>query len=88
MLAMQCLAFKVKRVDMHKNILITGAGGGFGKLVTLNFAKRGHRVAASTYDQDQADALTVDASNLACTIKIIKLDITSELDRLQVTGNK
>jgi short-subunit dehydrogenase len=72
---------------MKKTIMITGAGSGFGKLAAFALAQRGHKVIASVYDQEQADALALAATVSGLTLKIIKLDITCEEDRRQLTGS-
>lgn len=59
---------------MTKNVLITGAGSGFGKGVSLALAERGHHVIATTETQDQADALAAEAPQL----QVEKVDITSD----------
>lgn len=59
---------------MTKNVLITGAGSGFGRGASLALAERGHHVIATTETQDQADALAADAPQL----QVEKLDITGD----------
>lgn len=67
--------------------MITGAGSGFGKLAAFALAQRGHSVIAATYDHEQADALALAASQARIHLKILKLDITSEEDRKQLTDS-
>lgn len=58
---------------MTKNVLITGAGSGFGKLCALSLSERGHHVIAATETAEQADLLRREAPAL----QVEKLDITS-----------
>jgi NAD(P)-dependent dehydrogenase (short-subunit alcohol dehydrogenase family) len=56
-----------------KNVMITGAGSGFGKGASIALAARGHHVIATTETEDQATALRAEAPELT----VEKLDITS-----------
>jgi len=61
---------------MAKNILITGAGSGFGKGAAVELAKRGHNVIATTETGEQASALASEHPELTT----MKLDVTSDTD--------
>jgi NAD(P)-dependent dehydrogenase (short-subunit alcohol dehydrogenase family) len=58
---------------MSKNVLITGAGSGFGKGASLALAARGHHVIATTESAEQADALRAEAPSL----QVEKLDVAT-----------
>lgn len=64
------------------NILITGAGSGFGKGGAVELASRGHNVIATTETQEQADALTAEHPNL----NAMKLDVTDAADVAKAAG--
>jgi len=59
---------------MHKKILVTGAGSGFGKGVSLALAARGHQVIACTETDEQAKSLQAEAPQL----QVERIDITSD----------
>lgn len=61
---------------MAKNILITGAGSGFGKGAAVELAKRGHNVTATTENDEQAAALAAEHPELTA----MKLDVTDADD--------
>jgi len=54
------------------NILVTGAGSGFGKGVALELATRGHAVTAATLLQDEAAAVSAAHENITG----LALDVT------------
>ena len=58
---------------MKKNVMITGAGSGLGKLAALALAEHGHRVIATTETDEQAGALRDEAPQL----EVHRLDITT-----------
>ncbi|NQV97649.1 MAG: SDR family oxidoreductase [Acidimicrobiaceae bacterium] len=65
---------------MSKTVMVTGAGSGFGKGVSIALAARGHKVIATTETTAQADALQEEAPQL----QIEKLDITLSTDIAKV----
>lgn len=62
-------------------ILITGAGTGFGKEVSLRFAEAGHDVIAGVEIIAQVTALREAASARGVTLRAEKLDVTDPDDR-------
>ncbi len=65
-----------------KTIMITGAGSGLGKGMTLGLAKKGHQIIAGVHVWEQKSALLeeIKKQKLEDNIEIIKLDITDDLD--------
>jgi len=64
-----------------KTILITGAGSGIGRDSAFALAARGHRVLATTLDEEQAVALRADCAGRGLKLEVFQLDITSAHDR-------
>jgi len=66
---------------MHKKILITGAGTGFGRGAAFALAGKGHQVIAATETGEQAAELAAAAEKENVTLSVEKLDITDADDR-------
>lgn len=66
---------------MTKTILITGAGSGFGKGVALGLARAGHGVIAGCHIWPQVTELRAEAAREGLGLRVIKLDVLSEIDR-------
>ena len=71
-----------------RTILITGAGTGIGRDAALALAARGHRVLATTLDDDQAEALQREAQSRNLVLRAFRMDITSPADRAQVLAHE
>lgn len=71
---------------MSKNILITGAGSGFGRGAALDLARRGHHVTAGVQIAPQATDLKAAARQTGVDLDVIVLDITNPDDRTAAVG--
>lgn len=63
-------------------VLVTGAGTGLGRGVSIRLAERGHRVIAGTLTAEEATEL----ASTHPQVEAVKLDVTLEQDRLDVAA--
>lgn len=66
---------------MRKTVLITGAGTGFGRDVSLKLAEKGHRVIATVELPSQVTQLRNEAATRNLSLQVEKIDILNERDR-------
>ncbi len=60
------------------NVLVTGATAGIGRFISLDLAKRGHRVFATGRRADALESLREEAEKLGLSIVPVVLDVTNE----------
>lgn len=68
------------------SILITGAGTGFGREVSLRLAREGHDVIAGVEIPSQIFELESAAKQDGATLRVEKLDVTDDGDRRRAAG--
>ncbi|MEX7582753.1 SDR family NAD(P)-dependent oxidoreductase, partial [Stenotrophomonas maltophilia] len=68
------------------SLLITGAGSGFGRDLSLKLAARGHRVIATVELPAQVTQLRQAAQTLGIELQVEKIDILNERDRHRIAS--
>jgi len=66
-----------------KTILMTGAGAGFGREASFMLARQGHDVIATVQSVGEIHGLKTAAEAEGLKLRVEKLDITDEVDRLR-----
>jgi 7-alpha-hydroxysteroid dehydrogenase len=64
--------------------IVTGAGAGIGKAISLLFAKAGAAVVCTDLKQADAEAVAGECRNLGAKAIALKLDVTNEAERVIV----
>lgn len=64
-----------------KKVLVTGAGTGLGKLMSIALAKKGYQVIAAVYSQEHVASLKNEATKNGIELRVEKLDIADACDR-------
>lgn len=62
-----------------RNVLITGASAGIGRVIALDLAARGHRVFATGRNVEALAALKADATKQGGRVETVVLDVTSHV---------
>ena len=67
----------------QKNVLITGASSGFGKLMAISLVEKGYKVWASMRDLEgknrtKAEELKGEIQNQSGTLEVLELDVTKK----------
>jgi short-subunit dehydrogenase len=71
---------------MNQTVLITGAGSGFGLGASLELARRGYDVIATTQIMSQITAVKAAAAAAGVTLRVEKLDVQDPFDRKRAEG--
>lgn len=66
---------------MNQTVLITGAGSGFGLGASIELARRGHAVIATTQVVAQITAVKTAAGSAGVDLRVEKLDVQDDADR-------
>ena len=67
-----------------RKVLITGAGSGLGKMAAIRLARRGHKVIATVFYEEEVDILNEISKNKNLDITVFKMDIRNKEEREKI----